>query len=197
MAIEPVTYEAGDMLVFAGKGWISKLITWGTNPFRAMFGRGSSHIGICANYQGRVLLFESTTLSNMTCEVTGKPVRGVKAVDPALRVESYEGKAWVLKPGPDQKLTDDTDRQLTDYLVSKCGTPYEDFDTLVVAGSRYLKRHWLFRENTDKLFCSELCGLVLELIRWIAPTNSSALTPSGLEKLVTYDGTYQTRRLIK
>jgi len=193
-------FHAGDVIVFAGRGWISRLIALGTCPLQLLLGRGDSHIGICADYCGRVLLFESTTLSDMACEITGKRMRGVKAVDPRRRIEGYKGKAWILRPAEDQRA--DLDRSpaaaatLSEYLVDRVGVPYEQFNTLVIAGSRYLKRSWLFRQDASRLFCSEMVALVLERIQWIGRSNASTYTPNSLARKLVYEGTYQPRSRI-
>ena len=195
--MSPITeYNPGDMVVFAGRCWTSRLIALGScTPIQLLRGWFDSHIGICAEYQGKTLLFESTTLSGLPCAITGDRIHGTKAVDPAERVGGYDGKVWILRPDK-FKLGIEQSEKLTDFLVSMVPTPYEDMSTLAVSATRF-RNHWLFRENTNKLFCSEYAALALERINWLPPGNASIYSPSKLVRRVVYQGTYHRRERIK
>ena len=75
--VNPNDLKAGDVIGFSGQSWISFLINIGTYgiPFW-----GISHVGIMAHApDGRLLLFESTTLEDMPCEIGGECFNGTQA----------------------------------------------------------------------------------------------------------------------
>ena len=77
--VSPVDLKAGDVIGFSGNSWISGLINIGTYGIP---GWGISHVGIMAHADdGRLLLFESTTLENMPCEISGECFDGTQAHD--------------------------------------------------------------------------------------------------------------------
>ena len=75
--VSPDDIKAGDVIGFSGNSWISGLINIGTYgiPFW-----GISHVGIMAHAaDGRLLLFECTTLEDMPCEIAGECFNGTQA----------------------------------------------------------------------------------------------------------------------
>ena len=74
--VSPSDIKAGDVIGFSGNSWISGLINIGTYgiPFW-----GISHVGIMAHAaDGRLLIFESTTLEDMPCEIAGECFNGTR-----------------------------------------------------------------------------------------------------------------------
>ena len=91
--VNPDDIKAGDVIGFSGNSWISGLINIGTYGIPWW---GISHVGIMAHAaDGRLLLFESTTLENM-------PVRDRRASASTGRrrttldkiLKAYDGKVW-------------------------------------------------------------------------------------------------------
>lgn len=188
-------YEPGDLVVFAGRSCTSRLIALRTCP-PICWWRGwlDSHIGIIGVYAGETHLFESTTLSDLPCSITGKNIRGVKAVNPHARAATYDGLVWRLPLR--NSLNAGNSSVLTGALVNAIGAPYEDLASLALVGARFLKRHWLFRADTSRLFCSELVAMVLEIILRLPPGNASIWTPSGLARRVVWQGTHGPRERV-
>ena len=92
LIVNPNDLKAGDVIGFSGNSWISALINLGTYglPFS-----GISHVGIMAHAaDGRLLLFESTTLENMPCELSGECFNGTQAHDLTKILQAYAGKVW-------------------------------------------------------------------------------------------------------
>ncbi len=90
--VNPNDIKAGDVIGFSGNSWISALINIGTYgiPFS-----GISHVGVMAHAaDGRLLLFESTTLEHMPCELSGDCFNGTQAHDLTKILQAYAGKVW-------------------------------------------------------------------------------------------------------
>lgn len=186
--------STGDILIFAGASFISRMIALRTcSWWQLLTGEWDSHIGICASYHGKMLLFESTTLSDIPCEITGRIHRGSKAVDPVARIEFYDGKVWVMKPTKRIPHYEKQALRLKTSLVNMVGRPYEDLYKLAVVVTRFAKRHRYFREDTSKLFCSEMVGVALEDAGLIAQGNAAMFSPSSLARRLVREGTYQRR----
>ena len=86
------TIKAGDIVGFSGRSWISAGINIATYGIPLW---DISHVGIMAHApDGRLLIFESTSLENLPCEISHENFTGTQAhlLDDILRV--YEGKAW-------------------------------------------------------------------------------------------------------
>ena len=106
--------QAGDVLVFDGRGLVSGLIRLGTCS-------AHTHVAICAHvrrhqlsapqgvvrnwvwgpldmasWQDRVVMFESTTLRRDPCLFLGQPFSGVQAHDIRPLVDGYPGRVWRL-----------------------------------------------------------------------------------------------------
>ena len=82
--------DTGDIVLFSGKGGISAGIKWFT------FSRWS-HVGMVLRLPewNMVLLWESTTLSNVKDVMDGKAKQGVQLVALSERLRTYEGDAAV------------------------------------------------------------------------------------------------------
>ena len=84
-------FKLGDVIGFSGDGGISftvNILSYGI-PWISI-----SHLGILGEHEGELLLFESTTLSNIPCRIQDKPVKGVQAVRLEDRVREYDGKVF-------------------------------------------------------------------------------------------------------
>ena len=91
--VNPNDLKAGDVIGFSGNSWISALINIGTYgiPFW-----GISHVGVMAHAaDGRLLLFESTTLENMPCEISGECFNGTQAHDLNKILKAYAARSGI------------------------------------------------------------------------------------------------------
>jgi hypothetical protein len=121
--------KAGDWIGFSSHsafGASVNTFTWGI-PFWHL-----SHVGVIADYEGQLLLFESTTLSDVPCVIQRKPVRGVQAVRLRDRLAKYQGKAWRYPLY--RTLYDHESRRLTKFLVDRLGRPYDERAAIESAG---------------------------------------------------------------
>ena len=88
----PDEIKAGDIIGFSGDSWISTLVNIATYgiPFW-----GLSHVGIMGHADdGRLMLFESTQLDDLPCEITGEVFLGTQAHQLEHVVKVYKGKVW-------------------------------------------------------------------------------------------------------
>lgn len=116
----------GDLLLFRGETWKSLAIALGTNlPSQWIEKCAPSHVGICAVYGATPMLFESTTLCSLPCEILGRPVKGVQAHDPRRRIESYRGRVWRMRLAEDQRLADWQGKRLSDFCLRHLGESYD------------------------------------------------------------------------
>ena len=85
--------KPGDLVAFSGQTLVSDVINLGTYGIPRW---SASHVGVIADAaDGRRLLFESTTLDGLPCEIAGKPFNGTQAHSLDKVVEVYQGKIWL------------------------------------------------------------------------------------------------------
>lgn len=180
----PFPLQAGDLLAFSGTDLLSRIVQLGT------FSR-FSHVGICARWGDRLLLFESTTLNPEPCAILGRRLDGVQAHCPWQRICAYPGEVWCCRLVSQERLKPDESRRLTDFLAELLGKQY-DTPGALLSGTRLLKRRWwASREDLARLFCSELCTAALKHVRRFPLVNASAVNPSELVREAVRIGMYQ------
>ena len=188
-------FQTGDILAFAGRGWVSRRIALQTcTPCQLLRGRWISHVGICAAVDSRseAYLFESTTMVDEPCAITGNRIDGVQAHWPDRRVAKCEGKVWLLRTR--KHLAAAVRRRLGRFLQSCLGTPY-DVPQALLSGTWLLNLTEFDAEDTSKLFCSEYVRLALEDAGIVADTNASIWTPARLVRELVQIGLYQITRI--
>ena len=143
----------GDLVLFHGRGAISDGIERLTHSFW-------SHVGMVVRAtvlgQDVVLLWESTTLSNVPDIEHGHGLKGVQLVSLSKRIESYAGAIAVRR-----LLGERTLRMGSGLLRAHDayhGLPYEQrLISLMIAGIGFHADGWVPRDLSS-LFCSEaLC----------------------------------------
>jgi hypothetical protein len=185
-------FEPGDLLLFAGNGLGSRAIALTTcSAWELLRGRWFSHVGICALYQGQMLLFESTTWCDLPCAIGQRSVQGPQAHPPAQRVEAYRGAVWRLRLDPRRRLNVRESHRLTDFLVEKLGEPY-DYAAAALAGTLRLRLLRVFQEDLTRLFCSQYAMAALKDIGRVDQNlNAGAYSPARMARDLQYWGTYQ------
>lgn len=151
---DPGETQPGDIIGFAGDDWISagiSLATYGI-PWWSL-----SHVGIMGEHDGRLLLFESTSLAAPPCIIAGQQVSGTQAHCLDSRLESYRGKVWhypLYRP----LFTHERER-LTEFLLNTLGLPYDMIGAFRSGGVGFSWVESLLRdEDLSSLFCSEWCA---------------------------------------
>lgn len=191
-------FEPGDLLVFYGRDFTSRVIEWAT--------RGPSHVGIVcphplaaqpAGSTPSMLLFESTTLCEEPCLLTGRRIEGVQAHDPVSRIAGYPGKVARVRLTPAWRLNVREIGILHDWLLHVASEPY-DLRGALLSGTRLFKWTALMPyPDLDSLFCSELCAAALMRLYRVPLANPSLYNPASLVRILRRCGTYAAPQLVK
>ena len=170
--------KTGDLFLCSGDGLVSdaiKAAQWMNGEHDDGHGWEFSHVGMFYRVEDfppdmlppearerlagdRVLIVESTTLSDIADIVSGRFIKGVQAVPASERLAAYDGQvAWRRIIGP---RTPEMMRLGAEFLREFHGTPYEQ-DELELAlaaidGFTSLTEN---QPDTHSLFCSETNAL--------------------------------------
>ena len=173
----PSDVKAGDIIGFSGRGWLSTAINLATYgiPFWSL-----SHVGIMGrSRRGDLLLFESTTLGDWPCAITGYVIDGTQAHTLAFILSRYEGRAYhypLHRP-----LYKAESRRLTEFLLSTIGTPYDKMGALRAAGVGVSWIESLFRsQDLSSIFCSEWVAAAYSHLGLHPDDNVSRWNPNRL-----------------
>jgi hypothetical protein len=193
-------FAPGDLLLFFGRDFSSRAIEFVT--------RGPSHVGIVCPHMfvvppsgggaatSRALLFESTTLCDAPCALTGKRSAGVQAHDPRARVDGYPGRVALLRLTPAWRLNHREIALLHDWLMHVASEPY-DLCGALLSGTRLFKWTTLMPyPDLGSLFCSELCAAALMRLYRMPLANPSLYNPASLVRELRRCGTYGAPRPI-
>lgn len=166
--------RSGDIIGFSGDSWLSAGINLGTYgiPFW-----GLSHLGIIGELDGRCVLFESTTLSDLPCLIQGKKVDGTQAHEIIKCLEAYKGKVWHY---PLSRLLYPFEKnRLNEFLWKHVGKSYDMIGAFRTGGVGF---SWLEgklrREDLSSLFCSEYCVAAHRCIGIFKTGNVSRWNPN-------------------
>ena len=135
-------FKCGDVILFSGKGFLSRLIQIGT------FSKWS-HVGIMLD---NVLMLESTTLSNTEDCILKKKISGVQIVKIKDRIKDFEGKIGIkiLK----KELVNEKKMNMRFVADKLHYVGYEEnIWELLKSGIDWLPST---KNNLDTIFCSEL-----------------------------------------
>jgi hypothetical protein len=151
---DPHELQPGDIIGFSGECLTSDLINIATYGIPRW---GISHVGIMGEAtDGRLLLFESTTLDGLPCEITGKPFFGTQAHSLEAIIKLYHGKVWHYPLC--RSLYDNERQRLTRFLMETVHTPYDEMGAFRSAGVGLSWIESLFHEqDLTKIYCSEWC----------------------------------------
>ena len=190
----PDEIKAGDIIGFSGDSWISTLVNIATYgmPFW-----GLSHVGIMGHADdGRLMLFESTQLDDLPCEITGEVFLGTQAHQLEHVVSVYKGKVWhypLYRP-----LYASEDERLTEFLMATIHTPYDKLGALRSAG---VGLSWieslLHHDNLNSIFCSELVAAAHAYIGLWATDNVCRWNPNRLARRLRRAGVLRRPRRVK
>lgn len=185
--------QPGDLIGFSGHGWLSNSINIATYGIPHW---GLSHVGIIGSYNGRLLLFESTTLNELPCEITGKPIKGSQAHDLDTRVASYRGRVWHYPLY--RTLYDHEAQRLNEFLVDTIARPYADIDCFRCIGVGWSFVESLLHEaNLASLFCSEWCAAAHSNIGVLPTANVARWNPNRLARYERHNGILLPPRRLK
>jgi hypothetical protein len=145
----------------------------------------------------RALLFESTTLCDEPCVLTGRRRDGVQAHDPDQRIASYRGAVSRMRLTRAWRLSGHEIGILREWLRSVASEPY-DLRGAIISGTRLFKWSALMPyPDLASLFCSELCAAALMRLHRMPLENPSAYNPASLVRVLRRCGTYGPPRFVK
>lgn len=162
--------EIGTVVAFWGTDWLSRLISWST--------WGPSHVGIIAELNGQLVLFESTTLCKTPCLIQGKCVSGVQAQNIEDRVKQYRGGSVKYYPLHSHLNLNETEStKMSNFLISQIGKEY-DKKAAVLSASHILK--YFPNPDLDTIFCSALVARALMISGRMPWANPETYSPASL-----------------
>ncbi|MBC8870942.1 MAG: hypothetical protein H8E44_16075 [Planctomycetes bacterium] len=161
--------DTGDIVLFSGKGGISAGIKWFTIS-------KWSHVGMVVRLPdwNMVLLWESTTLSNIADVMDGKAKQGVQLVALSERLRTYGGEAAIRRLSV--KRTAAMNNALMRLRQEVKGRPYETSKVELVKAA-YDGWWGENTENLSSLFCSELVAEAYQRMGLLS--NSKSALPSN------------------
>lgn len=175
--------DDGDVIGFSGSSLVSdgiNLATYGMPRW------GLSHIGIISRNCFRKYLFESTTLGDTPCDITGEVVNGVQAhtLDNILE---RPGKVWKYPLAT--RLNSFERKVLQLNLLSHLGTPY-DYKGAARSGGFLIRivEQTFRRQDLSQFFCSELVALMFTKLELIDINNASGQSPNSLARRIVREG---------
>ncbi len=171
--------ETGDLVFFSGTGLVSEAIKMGT-------GSEWSHVGMCIKIDilDLVLLWESTTLSDVEDMMTNKMVKGVQIVPLSKRLEKYDGYYGFRRLGIPAKYSD-YKKVLKQLRRELDGKPYEESELQLVRSAFEFSDRFSCAPDLSSVFCSELVAEYLKRLG-VLPKNKPSLTYSPAD-LANYD----------
>lgn len=147
------TLKTGDIVLFSGKGWSSRLIKWGTNS-------KWSHVGIVVAIPewDLVFLWESNAQQKIIDLSTGKQLVGVQLVLLSEKIQNYQGTiAFRHLVEPQAGARDTFIENLVEFRKTVKEKPYEREPwSLARLAFWRMKKSPLFKSDNSSLFCSEL-----------------------------------------
>jgi hypothetical protein len=168
--------KAGDLLGFSGANIISDLVNVATYGIPRW---GISHVAIVGDTNGRSLLWESTTLDDLPCEIAGKRVEGFQAHPIQQSIDRYRGKVWLYPLYRD--LYEAERNRLTAILQGLIGTPYDKLGAARSAGVGLSWIESLFRpEDLTSIFCSESVAAIYSALGLCPSKSASRWNPNRL-----------------
>lgn len=186
--------KAGDVIGFSGYSWISAAINIGTYAIPLL---GISHVGIMAHDdKGRLLIFESTSLDDLPCEISGEVFTGTQAHKLEDILKAYKGRAYhypLYRP-----LYPNEDERLTQFLMETIHTPYDMMGAFRAGGVGLSWFESLLRpQDLSTIFCSEWIAASLAVIGVFQTTNASRWNPNHLIRRLRWNGVLCKPRRLK
>jgi len=174
-SVPPDEVRAGDIIGFSGRSWVSVVINLATYGIPLI---GISHVGIMARCpDGELRLFESTSLDDIPCEITGKVIHGTQAHKLGVILNHYAGRAYHYPLY--RALYPQEDARLTEFLVGTLGTPYDKLGAIRSAGVGLSWIESLLHEQClASIFCSEWTAAAYANVGLFATDNVSRWSPN-------------------
>ncbi len=187
--------KPGDVIGFSGAGLTGDLINIGTFGIPRW---DICHVGIMGEAQdGRLLLFESTTLDDLPCEIYGAQFDGTQAHQLDTALSSYREKIWhypLYRP-----LYDSERQRLTNFLMGTIHVPYSKMAAFRSADflGMSLFESLLGETNLHHIFCSEWVAAAHSYLGLWPTTNAGRWNPNHLIRFLRAHGVLCKARRLK
>lgn len=164
--------KSGDVVLFSGKGFISRLIQLGTLS-------KYSHVGLVVRKGGDLYLWESTTLSDIPDVESGEYVKGVQMVSLKERLITYDGGVAIRRLK--LPLTTAQEAAYEAFREEVKGRPYEKSNVALVRSAVDILSGQ--KEDLSSLFCSEMDAEAYQRMELVNEDKSSSeYTPADFAK---------------
>jgi hypothetical protein len=185
---DPAVIKPGDLIGFSGEGFTGDIINLGTYGIPRW---GICHVGIMGEANdGRLLLFESTTLDDLPCEISGVRFNGTQAHQLDAVLQRYRGKVWHY---PLYRSLYEFERQrLTQFLMGTIHVPYGMMEAFRSAGIGLSCVESLLRkQDLHRIYCSEWCAAAHAFIGIMPTANVGRWSPNHLVRHCRAHGVLQ------
>lgn len=166
--------KPGSIVGFSGADLPSDIINVMTGAWPRW---GLSHVGMLAERDNDLLLFESTTFNHNPCVIQKKMFSGTQAQHPLDKIQTYNGRVWIYQPRIN--LREWEKRNLSHYLMNTIGIKYDMIGALRSGGHLF---NWmeskLHGENLARIFCSEWCVAAYNSIERFDTDDDSRWNPN-------------------
>jgi hypothetical protein len=209
-------YLPGDILLFSGRGpvsWLIRVLT--LSPY--------SHVGIVSDvskvslgkfdwvsmfvlqeWKDGLRLFESTSLDDVPCEITGKRIAGTQAHRVEDTVKRYRGRVWRMRLNTEYKLSVRESWSLTEHLLESIGKIY-DTENAALSGTRWIKGCSFNPDNRNAMYCVEYAADGLrqtfkQSMKWVlalATLDPGRMTPTEFAHWAARSGLYGRPERVK
>lgn len=183
----------GDLIGFSSWDWTGFVINVGSLgiPFIDL-----SHVGIVADFERGLALFESTTLSDQPCLVQKKVTSGAQVHSIIGRVANYNGLVYHI---PLYRPLNYLQRKdLTEFLMKDVGKPYDMLGAFRSGGHLFAKMESILRpEEMNNLFCSEWAMGAWKASRVFQTKSASKWNPNSMYRTALRREVCQRRYLLK
>lgn len=198
--------QPGDLIFVSGKGPMSWTIQLGTLSLPNVFGLGKrnwagfSHVGIMANANGHLVMYESTSKFSKRPPCVRHPEHGPHwAGVQAHRIQdilSSDSDVWhypLRSP-----LYQHESARLTSTLEVYMGRGYDFLGAGWAWGGpvRRAVQALVRPQNLDLLFCSELCMAALASVGRLRTKSASVWSPTQLARHVVREGVCESGGLL-
>lgn len=225
--MKPYEPQPADILCFSGRGWTSWAIKTFTHwPWDQP---KISHVSVVAHtsqelieklaaftrlvkipeerisgWQEQLLMFESTTLNDRPCEITGQMIKGVQAHKPLDRIEAYDGDVYycrLTRPYRAKFESNGRQRRLSIGCLARIGDAYNGRGA-ALSGTHLtlrLRDHFWAWSKTDRtrLFCSQYLASVLSPIDLFPIDDPRKWNPARLLKKLVSSGVYKPPKRVE
>jgi hypothetical protein len=142
---------------------------------------GLSHVGIVAEHEGELLLFESTTLDPLQCVIRGECFNGTQAHRLDDVVKNYKGRVWEYPLA--RPLYGFESKRLSEFLIRTIGVPYDRAGAMRSAGIGLSFVESLIRpEDLHTIFCSEWLAKAYCEVGLLLTDDASRWNPNRLAR---------------